>query len=132
MKSGDRVATGTGDDRRPLTLAEAEAGGLPEPMTKDEWAAMHRASTCTPVTQWVECRSCKQMVHVDGLHSCWDEEARVVERGAAVNHAEQVVLTAAVAYAETWDDGFRWAEVARRQDVLLAAVAALKAAEVAS
>jgi hypothetical protein len=44
MKSGDRVDTGTGDARRPLTLAEAEAGGLPERMTSDEWAAMHRAS----------------------------------------------------------------------------------------
>jgi hypothetical protein len=29
------------------TLAEAEAGGLPEPMTADEWAAMHRASAGT-------------------------------------------------------------------------------------
>jgi hypothetical protein len=75
MKSGDRVDTGTGDERRPLTLAEAEAGGLPEPMTADEWAAMHRASTCTPVTQWVECHSCKQTVHVDSVHSCWDAEA---------------------------------------------------------
>jgi hypothetical protein len=103
MKSGDRVATGTGDARRPLTLAEAEAGGLPERMTKDEWAAMHRASAGTEA-----------------------------ERGAAVDHAEKVVLTAAVAYAETWDDGFRWAEIVRRQDMLLSAVTALKAAEMAS
>ena len=75
MRSGDRIATGTGDERRPLTLAEAEVGGLPEPLTKDEWAALHRASTCTPVTQWVECRMCKQTVHVDHVHSCWDAEA---------------------------------------------------------
>jgi len=128
MKSGDRVATGTGDERRQLTLAEAEAGGLPERMTTDEWAAMHRASTGTPVTQWVECRSCKQMVHVDGLHSCWDEEARVAERGAAVNHAEQVVLTAAVALIEWYDE----VHADTQKQRLRAAVAALKAAEVAS
>ena len=46
IRSGDRIPTGTGPDRRRLTLAEAEAGGLPEPFTRDEWAAMyHRSQT---------------------------------------------------------------------------------------
>lgn len=44
IRSGDRVATGTGANRRRLTLEEAEAGGLPEPMTREEWAAMYYAS----------------------------------------------------------------------------------------
>ena len=44
IRSGDRIATGTGPYRRPLTLAEAEAGGLPEPMTREEWDAMYRYS----------------------------------------------------------------------------------------
>ena len=99
MNSGDRVDTGTGDARRPLTLAEAEAGGLPEPMTKDEWTAMHRASTGTEA-----------------------------ERGAAVDHAEQVVLTAAVALIEWYDE----VHADTQKQRLRAAVAALKAAEVAS
>jgi hypothetical protein len=113
MKSGDRVATGTGDERRPLTLAEAEAGGLPEPLTTDEWAAMHRASTGTEV-----------------------------ERGAAVGHAEQVVLTIAVNFVDELDlynrimsgdhDGPYLSRLFERVDALRAAVAALKAAEMAS
>jgi hypothetical protein len=108
MKSGDRVATGTGDARRPLTLAESEAGELPERMTADEWAAMHRASTGTEA-----------------------------ERGAAVNHAEQVVLTAAVAYVESiYMSGEHPGPYLRRlkttQGALRAAVKALKAAETAS
>jgi hypothetical protein len=32
--------TGTGSQRRRLTVAEAEAGALPEPFTRDEWGAM--------------------------------------------------------------------------------------------
>jgi len=44
IKSGDRIPTGTGPNRRRLTLEEAEAGGLPEPMTKEEWHAMFRTS----------------------------------------------------------------------------------------
>lgn len=44
IRSGDRIATGTGANRRRLTLAEAEAGGLPEPFTREEWDAMSRAS----------------------------------------------------------------------------------------
>lgn len=44
IRSGDRIATGTGASRRRLTLAEAEAGGLPEPFTREEWDAMSRAS----------------------------------------------------------------------------------------
>ena len=44
IRSGDRIATGTGGNRRRLTLEEAEAGGLPEPMTREEWDAMHRTS----------------------------------------------------------------------------------------
>lgn len=44
IRSGDRIATGTGANRRRLTLEEAEAGGLPEPMTREEWDAMYRYS----------------------------------------------------------------------------------------
>jgi hypothetical protein len=44
IRSGDRIPTGTGAARRRLTREEAEAGGLPEPMTREEWAAMYRAS----------------------------------------------------------------------------------------
>lgn len=45
LVSGQRVDTGTGAGRRRLTLEEAEAGALPEPMTREEWAAMAAAST---------------------------------------------------------------------------------------
>jgi len=103
MKSGDRVDTGTGDERRPLTLAEAEAGGLPEPLTKSEWAAMHRASTGTEA-----------------------------ERGAAINYAEKVVIAAAVAFVEWFDEMRTHTELRQLEKNLLNAVAALKAAEVAS
>jgi hypothetical protein len=44
IRSGDRIPTGTGAARRRLTREEAEAGGLPEPMTAEEWAAMYHAS----------------------------------------------------------------------------------------
>jgi hypothetical protein len=44
IRSGDRIPTGTGAARRRLTREEAEAGGLPEPMTQEEWAAMYHAS----------------------------------------------------------------------------------------
>ena len=44
IRSGDRIPTGTGAARRRLTQAEAEAGGLPEPMTAEEWEAMYNAS----------------------------------------------------------------------------------------
>ncbi len=44
IRSGDRIPTGTGAARRRLTRDEAEAGGLPEPMTAEEWAAMYHAS----------------------------------------------------------------------------------------
>ena len=46
IRSGDRIPTGTGAARRRLTREEAEAGGLPEPMTAEEWAAMYNASRC--------------------------------------------------------------------------------------
>ena len=46
IRSGDRIPTGTGAARRRLTREEAEAGGLPEPMTAEEWAAMYDASRC--------------------------------------------------------------------------------------
>jgi len=49
LVSGQRVNTGTGAGRRRLTLEEAEAGALPEPMTCEEWAAMAAASTPAPV-----------------------------------------------------------------------------------
>lgn len=42
IRSGDRIATGTGANRRRLTLEEAEAGGLPEPFTRQEWDEMYR------------------------------------------------------------------------------------------
>jgi DNA-binding NarL/FixJ family response regulator len=44
IRSGDRIPTGTGAARRRLTRDEAEAGGLPEPMTQEEWRAMATAS----------------------------------------------------------------------------------------
>jgi hypothetical protein len=44
IRSGDRIPTGTGTARRRLTREEAEAGGLPEPMTAEEWAAMYHTS----------------------------------------------------------------------------------------
>lgn len=44
MRSGDRVATGTGAARRRLTVAEAEAGGLPDRFTPAEWEAMRNAA----------------------------------------------------------------------------------------
>jgi hypothetical protein len=44
IRSGDRIATGTGMNRRKLTLEEAEAGGLPEPFTKEEWEWMYVSS----------------------------------------------------------------------------------------
>lgn len=44
IRSGDRIATGTGKDRRRLTVAEAEAGGLPEPFTREEWDDLAHAS----------------------------------------------------------------------------------------
>jgi hypothetical protein len=44
IRSGQRIPTGTGAARRRLTQAEAEAGGLPEPMTAEEWAAMYNTS----------------------------------------------------------------------------------------
>lgn len=44
IRSGDRIATGTGANRRRLTLEEAEAGGLPEPFTREEWDEMYHAS----------------------------------------------------------------------------------------
>jgi hypothetical protein len=46
IRSGDRIPTGTGANRRRLTREEAEAGGLPEPMTPEEWAAMYHTSRC--------------------------------------------------------------------------------------
>lgn len=39
-----RIQTGSGIHRRPLTLAEAEAGGLPEPFTATEWKQLAYAS----------------------------------------------------------------------------------------
>lgn len=44
IRSGDLIATGTGAARRRLTLEEAAAGGKPERMTPEEWAAMAKAS----------------------------------------------------------------------------------------
>ena len=39
-----RVPTGTGTNRRRLTLEEAQCGVQPDPFTSDEWHAMHQAS----------------------------------------------------------------------------------------
>jgi hypothetical protein len=36
--------TGTGENRRRLTLEEAQRGDKPTPFTRYEWDAMHRAS----------------------------------------------------------------------------------------
>jgi hypothetical protein len=44
IRSGDRIPTGTGANRRRLTREAAEAGGRPEPMTPEEWRAMAAAS----------------------------------------------------------------------------------------
>ena len=44
MSSGTKIATGTGPTRRRLTEAEAQAGCLPEVMTKAEWTAAFAAS----------------------------------------------------------------------------------------
>jgi hypothetical protein len=43
-KGGRVVPTGTGVFRRRLTLAEAEAGALPEPFTTLEWTLMRERS----------------------------------------------------------------------------------------
>jgi hypothetical protein len=48
MKSGDKIRTGTGPKRRPLTVLEAESGGLPEPFTAAEWAALKKAAATRP------------------------------------------------------------------------------------
>lgn len=40
----ERLATGTGPNRRRLTRDEAERGALPAPFTDAEWAAMHAGS----------------------------------------------------------------------------------------
>lgn len=45
MRSGDRVKTGTGPKRRRLTVCEAEAGGLPDRFTAEEWEAMRQAAS---------------------------------------------------------------------------------------
>ena len=42
IRSGDRIPTGTGKSRRRLTLEEAQAGGLPDPFTPEEWAHMYK------------------------------------------------------------------------------------------
>lgn len=42
--SGTRIDTGTGENRRRLTLEETLAGYLPTLLTKEEWHAMHMAS----------------------------------------------------------------------------------------
>ena len=44
MKSGDKIRTGSGPKRRSLTVLEAESGGLPEPFTPAEWAALKKAA----------------------------------------------------------------------------------------
>jgi hypothetical protein len=44
IRSGDRIATGTGASRRRLTDEEALAGGLPDPLTQAEWQALHDAA----------------------------------------------------------------------------------------
>jgi hypothetical protein len=38
------MSTGTGPHRRRLTLEEAQRGVQPDPMTRQEWAAMAEAS----------------------------------------------------------------------------------------
>jgi hypothetical protein len=43
-RSGERIATGTGAERRRLTLEQAEAGCLPEPFTADEWRSAYTAA----------------------------------------------------------------------------------------
>ncbi len=44
LRSGDRVETGVDGQRRRLTEAEAQAGGLPTPFTSREWRALRRAT----------------------------------------------------------------------------------------
>jgi hypothetical protein len=44
LKSGQKLLTGTGSQRRRLTTAEAEAGALPEPFTREEWGMMNAQS----------------------------------------------------------------------------------------
>lgn len=55
LASGDRVCTGTGPDRRRLTLEEAEAGALPDRFTTEEWQAMHH--TCLQADYDARCRT---------------------------------------------------------------------------
>lgn len=43
VKAVVRIDTGTGPDRRRLTEAEAQAGGIPTPFTPREWDDMHMA-----------------------------------------------------------------------------------------
>lgn len=52
VKSGDRIDTGTGKERRRLTLEEAQAGGKPTPFTKDEWRDLRDASYAAMVAAW--------------------------------------------------------------------------------
>jgi hypothetical protein len=54
-RSGERVPTGVGAQRRRLTLAEAEAGCLPDRFTAEEWQAMHAASACISRPDDEEC-----------------------------------------------------------------------------
>lgn len=44
VQAGDLVPTGVEALRRRLTMAEARAGGIPEPFTPREWRAMRRAT----------------------------------------------------------------------------------------
>jgi hypothetical protein len=44
-----------GAQRRRLTLAEAEAGCLPDRFTAEEWQAMHAASACISRPDDEEC-----------------------------------------------------------------------------
>lgn len=83
----------------------------------------------------VYCESCKQTVWKDYVHSCWDESARAQDQ--KVRDAERVVLSRAVEFADAHtlfyagsDDDAEHLDAV--EQTLLAAIAALLAAEAAS
>jgi hypothetical protein len=44
MPDPERIPTGTGPERRRLSVAEAERGCVPDPFSAEEWAALYQAS----------------------------------------------------------------------------------------